>query len=283
MTILERLKLNSRKALVQCPKCLSIKTMDYHKVKQRQALTDICQSCTVAERNKSQSMIEHNFTRIDEYVQLHNSSTNKVTLLSFTDKREHCLMKCNVCNSTYETRYRVDFFKAKGCPTCVKKLPKRVYEHSIYYTPRLASIYNTLVQRVTNPNRLTAIKYYQDKNITICHEWLNDRESFFKWAHDNGYSETLTIDRIDSDKNYEPSNCRWTTKSTQARNTVKLRSNNTSGYRGVSLTKEGNWRARIKVKPKEILIGVFDTALEAALAYDNYVLIHNLEHTKNFN
>lgn len=283
MNILERLESNSRKALVQCPSCLSTRLMDYHKAKQRQATTDVCQSCTVAKRNKSKSMVEHNFKRIDEYVQLHNSTTNKVTLLRFTDKRERCLMRCNVCSNEYETRYRSNFFIAKGCPTCVKKLPKRIYEHSLYYTPRLASIYNTLIQRVTNPKRTTAIKYYRDKGITICQEWLNDRESFFKWAHENNYSEELTIDRINSNKNYEPSNCRWTTKSVQARNTARLQANNTSGYRGVSITSNNQWRARITVNWIEILIGVFDTAREAALAYDNYVLTHKLEHTRNFN
>lgn len=282
MTILERLKSNSRRAIVQCPRCLSTKEMDYHKAKQRQQPTDVCQSCTVIERNQSGSITEIRHKHIDDYVALHNKETNPLFIIKFTQKRERCLVKCKLCNTEQELSYSRSLFTAKGCPTCVRKMPKRIYEHSQYYTPRLASIYNTLVQRVTNPNRITAKKYYQDKNITICDEWLTNREAFFKWAHENGYSEELTIDRIDSSKNYEPSNCRWTTKTVQARNTVRIRSNNTSGYRGVSLTKnKDKWRARIKT-PKETLIGIFDTALEAALAYDNYILKHNLEHTTNF-
>lgn len=281
MTILERLKTNSRQALVQCPKCLSTKIMDYHKAKQRQLSTDVCQSCTVAERNKSTNMATINHQRIDQYVKENNHLTNNIYIIKFTDKRERCLVRCNLCNAEYETRYRPSLPQVKGCPTCVRKLPKRIYEHSQYYTPRLASIYNTLIQRVTNPNRTTAKKYYQDKNITICKEWLNDREVFFKWSHENGYSEELTIDRISSDKNYEPNNCRWITKAVQARNTVRIQTNNTSGYRGVS-TRDKQYRARITVDYKEILIGVFNTALEAAFAYDNYVLVHKLEHTRNF-
>ena len=282
MTILRRFELESRKALVQCPKCLSTKVMDYHSAKQRPLETDVCQSCTLAIRNATEAMATQNYERIDNYVAEHNKETNPIYIIKFTDKRSRCLVHCNLCNTEQEIRYRPGIFNMKGCSSCVKKFAKRVYEHSEFYTPRLAAVYTTMVQRVTNPNRTTAKKYYQDKGISICQEWLESRDAFYKWSQENGYAEDLTIDRIDSNKNYEPSNCRWVTKTTQARNTVKLRSNNTSGFRGVSKTAVGTWRARIKVKPDEVLIGVFNTAVEAALAYDNYILLHQLEHTRNF-
>lgn len=282
MTILERFETDNRKALVQCPKCLSTKVMDYHRAKQRPLETDVCQSCTLAIRNATEAMATQNYERIDNYVAEHNKETNPIYIIKFTDKRSKCLVRCNLCNTEQEMRYRPGIFNMKGCSSCVKKFAKRVYEHSEFYTPRLAAIYTTMVQRVTNPNRTTAKKYYQDKGISIYQEWLDSRDAFYKWSQENGYAEDLTIDRIDSNKNYEPSNCRWVTKTTQARNTVKLRSSNTSGFRGVSKTAVGTWRARIKVKPDEVLIGVFNTAIEAALAYDNYILLHQLEHTRNF-
>ena len=282
MTILRRFELESRKALVQCPKCLSTTVMDYYSALKRQETTDWCKSCMLAARNKTEAMATQNYERIDNYVAEHNKETNPIYIIKFTDKRSRCLIRCNLCNTEQEIRYRPGVFNMKGCSSCVKKFAKRVYEHSEFYTPRLAAIYTTMVQRVTNPNRTTAKKYYQDKGISICQEWLDSRDAFYKWSQENGYAEGLTIDRIDSNKNYEPSNCRWVTKTTQARNTVKLRSTNTSGFRGVSKTAVGTWRARIKVKPDEVLIGVFNTAIEAALAYDNYILLHQLEHTRNF-
>ena len=63
-----------------------------------------------------------------------------------------------------------------------------------------------------------AFKHYGGRGITVCGEWLNDFQAFYEWSMANGYKENLTIDRIDNDKGYSPSNCRWVTMKEQNKN-----------------------------------------------------------------
>lgn len=62
---------------------------------------------------------------------------------------------------------------------------------------------------------------YHKYNVKVCDEWKNDPDSFIKWALENGYKPGLVIDRIDTKGNYEPNNCRWVTKTENARNTTR--------------------------------------------------------------
>ena len=63
-----------------------------------------------------------------------------------------------------------------------------------------------------------AYNLYGGRGISVCEEWKESFEAFEKWALNNGYSDDLTLDRIDIDKNYEPCNCRWATKYIQSNN-----------------------------------------------------------------
>lgn len=65
-------------------------------------------------------------------------------------------------------------------------------------------------QRCMNP-KSTHYKRYGGRGIKICDEWLNDFVAFHKWAIRSGYKKGLTIDRINNDGNYEPTNCQWLT------------------------------------------------------------------------
>ena len=82
---------------------------------------------------------------------------------------------------------------------------------------RLHNIWNHMKQRCSNKNN-TAYKYYGGRGITVCNEWSNDFMSFYSWAMQNGYTEELTIDRIDTNKGYDPSNCRWVSRKVQMNN-----------------------------------------------------------------
>lgn len=91
------------------------------------------------------------------------------------------------------------------------------YKHFSYGT-RLYNIYSSMKQRCYCVS-CTCYKYYGGRGITVCDEWKNDFSAFKKWALENGYSDSLTIDRINVNGNYEPNNCRWATKAQQSRNT----------------------------------------------------------------
>jgi hypothetical protein len=76
---------------------------------------------------------------------------------------------------------------------------------------RLYNIFCAMKYRCENSKHM-AFRWYGARGITLCVEW-NNYEIFKKWALKNGYQENLTIDRIDNDGNYEPSNCQWLTRS----------------------------------------------------------------------
>ena len=83
--------------------------------------------------------------------------------------------------------------------------------------PRLYRIYYGMMSRCFN-KKYDAYKHYGARGITVCDEWAGHFYVFEKWALDNGYDDSLTLDRINNDGNYEPSNCRWTTMKVQSNN-----------------------------------------------------------------
>ena len=87
---------------------------------------------------------------------------------------------------------------------------------------RQYNIWRSMKQRCHNPNN-ARYKDYGGRGITVCDEWLNSFEAFYKWSLSSGYRDDLSIDRIDNDKGYFPENCRWATAVEQyhnKRNTV---------------------------------------------------------------
>ena len=96
---------------------------------------------------------------------------------------------------------------------------------------RLYNTWNKMKNRCNSPNS-NEYKYYGGRGIKVCDEWQKF-EPFCDWALANGYSDDLSIDRIDNDGNYEPSNCRWVDFITQVNN----RSSNVRfTYNGKSMT-----------------------------------------------
>lgn len=91
-----------------------------------------------------------------------------------------------------------------------------------YYThgktnTRLHSIWKSMKARCYCPNWKPYV-HYGARGITVCDEWKNSFLDFYSWSINNGYSQTLELDRIDVNGNYEPNNCRWITHREQTLN-----------------------------------------------------------------
>ncbi|OHX28343.1 hypothetical protein Javan273_0035 [Streptococcus phage Javan273] len=91
-----------------------------------------------------------------------------------------------------------------------------VKRHGLAKKERLYNIWVGMRQRCNNESSKDYPKY-GGRGIVICNEW-NDYLIFREWALSNGYSDKLSIDRMDVNGNYEPSNCRWVNHKTQANN-----------------------------------------------------------------
>jgi hypothetical protein len=112
---------------------------------------------------------------------------------------------------------------------------------------RLRHILYGMKQRCNNPEN-HAFQNYGGRGIKICNEWVNDFDSFYNWAVDNGYNNKLSIDRIDNDKGYSPDNCRWADKGVQGNN---RRTNHTLTVNNKTLTLT-EWAKKTGIKQPTI-------------------------------
>ncbi len=100
---------------------------------------------------------------------------------------------------------------------------KRFSKHGMKNT-RMYNIWSSMKERCYLET-CEAYKDYGGRGITVCDEWKDNFQSFYDWSMANGYSDDLTIDRIDVNGNYEPDNCRWADWETQhynKRNTIRI-------------------------------------------------------------
>ena len=117
-------------------------------------------------------------------------------------KSRYGLYRCEQCEIEFETIVlNAERNKIIKCKSCSQKT------HGQKGT-RLYGIWEHMKSRCNNANTAN-FRSYGGKGIQVCEKWNNDFVAFMDWAIPNGYKEALTIDRINSDKDYSPHNCQW--------------------------------------------------------------------------
>jgi hypothetical protein len=137
-----------------------------------------------------------------------------------------CKCDCGNIVTVSGSSLRRKFTSSCGC-LAKEKRKEATTKHGLAKS-RLDNIYCKIKSRCLNPKE-PSYKWYGARGITICDEWLQDKNKFFQWAINNGYKNNLTIDRIDNNGNYEPNNCKWSSPKEQARN---RRTNNVIEFQG---------------------------------------------------
>lgn len=193
-------------------------------------------------------------------------------------KTKYGLYKCEYCEKEFiANSYNIKYGKVPPSCGCQQYRPREgSVKHSLA-KHRFYSTWYKMTHRCSNSNS-TSYKDYGGRGIIVCEEWLDVR-NFVVWAeatHPN--IEGMSLDRIDVDGNYEPSNCRWADASTQALN-KRIQKSNTSGFVGVDFKpNENKYVARISILGDRVYIGYYETKEEAVQARDNYIVENKLPH-----
>lgn len=151
----------------------------------------------------------------------------RLTVIKRAENQGHnCMWLCR-CDCGNEKIVRGSHLKSGAIKSCgclsIEELQHRAKHHKV--NTRLYKIWTDIKKRCYNP-KSDNYQNYGGRGITICDEWLSDFMNFYNWAMANGYDENAprgkcTIDRINVNGDYEPSNCRFVDMYVQANNTRK--------------------------------------------------------------
>lgn len=144
--------------------------------------------------------------------------------------RWKCVCSCG--NTKILTKDALLHNRVQSCGCLRKETTRKLKTTHGLRKSRIYRIWTNIKTRCTNLNADNYC-YYGEKGVQMYSEWYNNFTSFYDWSIKNGYKDTLTIDRIDTKGNYEPSNCRWITSKEQQNNKLN---NHYITYKGTTHT-----------------------------------------------
>ena len=151
-------------------------------------------------------------------IDLAGKKFGRLNVLEYTgaDARGNSMFLCE-CDCGNKKIVRGNYLRNGMTKSCGCYREDVIKTHGLSDNP-LYKVWANMNERCTNAS-LNNYKRYGGRGIKVCEEWSADVSKFIEWSMENGYRNGLSIDRIDNDKDYEPSNCKWSTRKEQARNT----------------------------------------------------------------